>query len=106
MWDQLPDAVRETFLHNAPTFADEQSDPDWAGLGLDRLAGCTGPALLSKGTQSPPWFATIVCRLSAALPRARTQTFEGAGRLPHVTHPDDYVDLVTGFVEEAARRSV
>ncbi|MGW2718442.1 alpha/beta fold hydrolase [Streptomyces sp. NPDC001492] len=105
MWDQLPDAVRETFLRNAPTFADEQSDPDWAGLDLDRLAGYTGPALLSKGTQSPPWFATIVGRLSAVLPQARTHTFEGAGHIPHVTHPDDYVDLVTGFVEEAARRS-
>ena len=105
MWERLPDPVRETFLRNAPTFADEQSDPNWAGLDLDRLAGYTGPALLSKGTESPPWFATIVSRLSAALPQARTHTFEGAGHIPHVTHPDDYVDLVTGFVEGAARRS-
>ncbi|MGW3119404.1 alpha/beta fold hydrolase [Streptomyces sp. NPDC001107] len=104
-WEQLPDAVRDTFLRNAPTFADEQSDPNWAGLDLGRLAGYTGPALLSKGTESPPWFATIVSRLSAVLPQARTHTFEGAGHIPHVTHPDDYVGLVTGFVEGARRSS-
>ncbi|MFF4501112.1 alpha/beta fold hydrolase [Streptomyces sp. NPDC001401] len=105
MWEQLPDVVQETFLRNAPTFVDEQTDPNWAFLDLDRLSGYTGPALLSKGTESPPWFATIITRLSGALPQARTHTFEGAGHIPHVTHPDDYVDLVTRFVEGVRRSS-
>ncbi|MDW4909705.1 alpha/beta hydrolase [Streptomyces sp. ADMS] len=99
-WDQLPDQLRQTFLTNAPTFLDEQADPDWANLGLGRLPGYTGPALLTKGTKSPPWFAEIIARLSGALPQARTHTFEGAGHIPHVTHPDDYARLVTDFIEK------
>jgi pimeloyl-ACP methyl ester carboxylesterase len=102
-WDQLPDRLRETFLANAPTFADEQADPGWAALDLARLAGYTGPALLTKGSESPPWFATILTRLREALPQAATHTFQGAGHIPHVTHPADYVDRVTGFLEEHRR---
>lgn len=102
-WELLPDRVRETFLANAPTFADEQGDPEWAGIDLGRLSGYTGPALLTKGTESPPWFATIVGKLSAALPQAATYTFEGAGHIPHVTHPTEYARQVTALVAEGRR---
>lgn len=104
-WEQLPDQLRETFLTNAPTFADEQADTGWASLDLGRLSGYTGPALLTKGTESPPWFATITARLSGALPQAKTHTFDGAGHIPHVTHPDDYADRVISFIEASGRPS-
>ncbi|MFE7639638.1 alpha/beta fold hydrolase [Kitasatospora sp. NPDC057518] len=102
-WERLPEQLRETFVANAPTFADEQADPQWANLDLGRLSHYTGPALLTKGTQSPPWFAAIVARLSAALPHAETHTFEGAGHVPHLSHPDAYAQRVTGFIEGAGR---
>ncbi|MEZ0064422.1 pimeloyl-ACP methyl ester carboxylesterase [Streptacidiphilus sp. MAP12-20] len=98
-WDQLPEQLRETFVINAPTFLDEQTDPEWANLDLARLSRYTGPTLLTKGTESPPWFATITARLSSALPQAQTHTFEGAGHIPHVSHPDAYAERVTSFVE-------
>ncbi|MFG3498726.1 alpha/beta fold hydrolase [Streptomyces sp. NPDC047928] len=103
MWDRLPDRLRETFLDNAPTYLDEQADPAWANLDLGRLSGYTGPALLTHGTESPPWFGTIVARLAEALPRARTHTFEGAGHIPHITHPQDYSDRLLAFLEENGR---
>ncbi|MFJ9745410.1 alpha/beta fold hydrolase [Streptomyces chartreusis] len=74
-WERMPDRVRETFRVNAPTFADEQGDPGWAELDLATLCGYTGPALLTKGSERPPWFAGIVGRLSGALPQAATYTF-------------------------------
>ncbi|MFE5814724.1 alpha/beta fold hydrolase [Streptomyces sp. NPDC056479] len=97
-WERMTDRVRETFRVNAPTFADEQGDPGWAELDLDRLSGYPGPALLTKGSESPPWFASIVGRLSGALPQSTTYTFEGAGHIPHVTHPTEWVRQVTGLV--------
>lgn len=97
-WDRLPAAVRETFVHNAPTWLDEQSDPDWAKIDTDALARRAAPVLLSGGTQSPVWSAAILDRPAAVLPRARRQTVEGAGHIPHVTHPRRYVAALTRFV--------
>jgi pimeloyl-ACP methyl ester carboxylesterase len=103
-WEQLPEPMRETFVRNAHTFLDEQRDPDWAALNLTALSRFTGPALVTKGTASPPWFATITTRIADALPQARAHTFEGAGHVPHVTHAKDYVDTVTRFLREAGRK--
>ncbi|MGW1500219.1 alpha/beta fold hydrolase [Streptomyces mirabilis] len=97
-WDRLPAAVRETFVRNAPTWSDEQSDPDRAKIDTDALARCAAPVLLSGGTRSPGWLATILDRPAAALPRARRGTVEGAGHIPHVTRPRWYAAARTSFV--------
>ncbi|MCJ1677855.1 alpha/beta hydrolase [Streptomyces sp. APSN-46.1] len=102
-WDALPEPIRQTFAANAPTFADEQADPGWNTVDLDRLSShYTGPALLTTGTESPPWFPVIIDRLSAALPQARVRTLDGAGHVPHLTHPDRYAENLTGFIASAA----
>jgi pimeloyl-ACP methyl ester carboxylesterase len=44
------------------------------------------------------WSAAILDLLAAVLPRARRQTVEGAGHIPHVTHPRRYVAALTRFV--------
>jgi pimeloyl-ACP methyl ester carboxylesterase len=98
-WDQLPPPVQQTFLANAPTFLDEHDDPRGADLDLPHLAGYTGPALLTRGAAGPPWFATITSRLVEALPQAATHTFEGAGHIPHITHPEAYARVLTAFVD-------
>ncbi|MER5729895.1 alpha/beta hydrolase [Streptomyces sp. NPDC002138] len=97
-WDRLPAQVRDTFIHNAPTWLDEQSDPDWAGIDLDALAHLDVPVLLSGGSESPAWLSLILDRLADALPRARRQRLEGAGHIPHVTHPHEYVAALTRFL--------
>lgn len=100
-WERLPEPVRRTFTANAPTFADEQADPGWAHLDLTRLAGYTGPVLLTRGTESPPWFPVITDRLAAALARARVLTLEGAGHVPQATHPELYATTLTAFLAAA-----
>lgn len=96
-WAALPEAVQDTFVSHAQTWRDEQEDPDWARLDLTALGSCTAPVLLSHGTGSPVWFAAVLDRLAAALPRARRHTFQGAGHIPHMTHPRAYAALVTAF---------
>ncbi|MFF2078663.1 alpha/beta fold hydrolase [Kitasatospora sp. NPDC058162] len=98
-WDRLPPELRDTLVANAPTFLDEQQDPGWPLLDLAGLSAHPGPALLTVGTQSPPWFPAIVARLARALPRAQVRTLAGAGHTPHVTHPAEYVRTVSVFIE-------
>ncbi|GCD92666.1 alpha/beta fold hydrolase [Embleya hyalina] len=97
MWERLPDRARETFVANAATFLDEQNDPHWDELDVTRLSALTAPVLPSYGTTSPPWFARIVGGLADAIAHARIRTLEGAGHVPHTTHPELYVATVTGF---------
>jgi pimeloyl-ACP methyl ester carboxylesterase len=59
--------------------------------------------LLTGGAASPPLFEPVLERLSATLPRAKRHRFPLAGHLPHVTHPDDYVEVVADFASRTAR---
>jgi pimeloyl-ACP methyl ester carboxylesterase len=98
MWQQLPDAMRETFVFNAPTWLDEMQEPAAMTMDVTQLAGFDRLALLTKGTQSPPLFGRVMEKLAKALPRHSQHTFAGAGHMPHVTHPNDYVRVVSRFV--------
>ncbi|WP_037675803.1 alpha/beta fold hydrolase [Streptomyces globisporus] len=102
MWDRLPAPIRETFVRHGQTWLDEQSDPSWAELDLEGLSACAVPVLLSRGTESPAWFATVLDRLAEALPNAQRQTFEGAGHIPHITHPQEYATVLTRFIRAAS----
>jgi pimeloyl-ACP methyl ester carboxylesterase len=104
-WDQLPPQVRETFVTNALTWLDEQKDPDWTNLALSALSGFPSPVLLSEGDQSLPWFPAINRRLSRTLKNSKRHVFAGAGHVPHMTHPQDYVKTVTDFIRGAGART-
>ncbi|MEU4355544.1 alpha/beta fold hydrolase [Streptomyces virginiae] len=97
-WDGMPDPARRTFVTNAPTAADEQDDPDWNTVDLARLACYTGPAMLSKGTDSPPWFGAIVDRLAQVIPGAQARTLDGEGHVPHLTGPHRYAENLLAFI--------
>ena len=60
------------------------------------------PPLVSLGGQSPPFFPAAVERVAAALPHARRYRFEQAGHVPHLSHPDEYVRVVTDFLQSSA----
>lgn len=96
-WPQLPPEAQRTFIYNAPTFLDETKDPESLQLNLDRLSQFTKPALMTKGTQSPPFFHMVLEQISKALPHAIRKTFDGAGHVPHLTHADQYIRVVKDF---------
>lgn len=102
MWEKLPPEMRQTFVFNAPTWLDEMNEQGAFLLDLGRLAAFDRPALISRGDQSPPFFGTILDKIGETLPHARRHTFNGAGHVPHLTHPDDFVSIVGGFIGSVA----
>jgi pimeloyl-ACP methyl ester carboxylesterase len=96
-WAQLPPQERQRFIRHAATFAEENADPSMYGIQLAALEGVTTHVLLSGGAASPALFQPVLERLAATLPRAERHAFPEAGHLPHVTHPDEYLDAVTDF---------
>ena len=97
-WEALPAELRATMIDSAPAFLAEQRDPDWAAL---EATGVTSPVLLTQGDQSPEWFRLVIARLADAIPQASVRTFAGAGHAPHLTHPEEFVSTVEGFLAGA-----
>ena len=102
MWEKLSPEMRQTFVFNAPTWLDEMNEQGAFVLDRGRLATFDRPALITRGDQSPPFFGTIVDKIGETLAHARRHTFKGAGHVPHLTHPDDFVSVVGGFIGSAA----
>jgi hypothetical protein len=59
-WDILPQSIRETFIQNAPTFLDETNDSEGLTLLLSSLRAFDRPALVTIGTDSPPFFNRLL----------------------------------------------
>lgn len=103
-WAQLPQPVRDTFIYNAPTWLDEFQEPQSLNLDLERLSAFHGPALLSFGGASPPFFPMVVEHVARALPHAKRHVFPHAGHVPHLSHPQEYIALIDGFIRQLAAR--
>jgi pimeloyl-ACP methyl ester carboxylesterase len=100
-WDQLPEEARETFTFNAPTFLDESRDPEQYAIDLERLNRFSAPALLTDGSASPPFFTAVVERIAPASSTAERKTLPGTGHVPHISHPETYVEGVLPFLRRA-----
>ena len=100
-WDTLPPPVRETFIHNAPTFLDETNDPDGLTIDVSALRNFDEPALITPSTDSAPFFKPIAEVVEQALPHSTCRTFEGAGHVPHLSHPQAFVETIRLFCQPA-----
>jgi pimeloyl-ACP methyl ester carboxylesterase len=98
-WALLPPDIREISLNNAPTFVDDMGDPAWGEIDVAGLSRLSVPVLMSQGDASPGWFFGIVAALARILPDVEVHSFGGAGHAPHLTHPEPYVDVVSGFAQ-------
>lgn len=78
-WALLPPPVQQTFTTNAETWLDETKDPEALTLDVGSLANFSGPALLTQGTESPPFFGLILDKIAPALHAAQRLTLDGAG---------------------------
>src|SRR6266542_523284 len=102
-WDKfLPEDAKQMLINNAPTFLDETRDPEILSIDTQALARFQGPVLLTSGSESPPFFAPVLDKLAAVLPNATRKTLAGDGHLPHITHPQEYVALITEFIDSAS----
>jgi pimeloyl-ACP methyl ester carboxylesterase len=100
-WAQFPPELRQTFVFNAPTFLDEERDGESRTIDLRTLATFSRPSLLTQGEVSAPFFPLIVDTLARALPQAKRRTLTGAGHVPQVTHPEEYIRTVESFIQDA-----
>ena len=96
-WELMPPEERAAMAANADTFAGEALDPAWVDIDLDGLGGIAFPVLLTQGDQSPPFFSKVVAQLAEAIPSVEVRTLPGAGHVPHLTHPAEYVAAVGRF---------
>ena len=96
-WEKLPDEVKKTTTYNAPTFYDEMLDPQSLEFDTTTLSTFRKPALLSTGSESPPFFRPVIESLVNAMPNAKRITIEGAGHVPHSSHSEKYIEMVTQF---------
>jgi pimeloyl-ACP methyl ester carboxylesterase len=101
-WESLPPHVQQTFIRNAATFLDEINDPEGLTIDVASLANFSGPALLTQGTESPPFFGLILDKIGAALDGAQRQTIDGAGHVPQMSHPKEYAEAVISFTRRSA----
>jgi pimeloyl-ACP methyl ester carboxylesterase len=99
-WDQLSRDLKETFITNAPTFLDEAHDPEQLAFDLAWIGAFHRPSLLTTGDQSPPIFAPVVEKVANLLRNASIATFPGAGHIPHLSHPDAYVEAIRAFIRK------
>ncbi len=97
-WEQLPAQLRQTMVDNAPTFLETMNDPHWADLAVQALSRASCPILLTNGEHSPPWFGPLMTELTRLLAQAERHTFQGAGHVPAITHPVQYVDTIRSFI--------
>lgn len=97
-WAGLPASMRLTLIENAPTFLDEENDPESRVIDESALARYVGPVLITSGDRSPPIFGPVLDRLGELLPQVVRRTYDGAGHIPHVTHPEQYVAGLVDFV--------
>lgn len=101
-WEQLPEVTRTTMVANAVTIPDMLADPSWADLDASALDGSGVPILLTDGSASPAWLRTTTAAVAGLVPSAQRHTYEGAGHMPHLTHPDALVEAVRRFTAASA----
>jgi len=96
-WQQLPEPVRERFVKHAPTFLDEQRDPDWDVVDLDALSRYPGRIQLSQGGASLEWFSKVIDSIAARVPSVERTTIPEAGHVPQMTHPAALAEMLSKF---------
>ncbi|HEX9682794.1 MAG TPA: alpha/beta hydrolase [Acidimicrobiales bacterium] len=101
-WAELPDSFRSVLEANAPTFLDELADETALSIDGAALAATSVPLLMTHGTESPALFPAVIRELSVLVPAGRVAVIDGAGHIPHVTHPDEWAALL---VEATSHRS-
>jgi pimeloyl-ACP methyl ester carboxylesterase len=102
-WERLPSRVRETIIANTATFIEENTDPGIYGIDLQALSRVEIPVLLTRGTQSPPFFASVLDQVQAVLPKVERRVLQGVGHVPQLTDPDLYAAQLQAFFTAISR---
>jgi pimeloyl-ACP methyl ester carboxylesterase len=102
-WERLPSRVQKTIIANTATFIEENTDPGIYGIDLHALSHVAIPVLITQGTQSPPFFATVLDQVQAVLPQVQRRVLQGVGHVPQLTDPDPYAAQLQAFITAVNR---
>jgi len=102
-WDRLPSRAQKTIMGNTATFIEENTDPGIYGIDLQALSQVAIPVLITQGTQSPPFFASVSDQLQAVLPQVERRVLQGVGHVPQLTDPDHYAAQLQAFITAVSR---
>ena len=100
-WELIPPDRQRVMVGNAPTWVDEMRDPGAWTTDLAALTAITCPILLTGGDQSLPFWQSVVARVAALLPNARTRVIAGAGHVPQASQPEAYAAAVMANAKAA-----
>lgn len=102
-WEQFPEELKTLMEANASTVADDLRDGwDAHSVDVDALAESPVPLLISAGSESPELERGAAHELARRLPDARLTVLPDAGHIPHRTHTDSYVAMLTNFIAGAS----
>lgn len=101
-WSGFPPELQRTMIEHAPTFLEEERDPETHAFDLETVRTFSRPTLLTRGELGPEILAPIVATLAEAIPGAEQVTIPQAGHAAHLTHPEIFGQIVTAFVHDNA----
>jgi pimeloyl-ACP methyl ester carboxylesterase len=102
-WERLPSRVQKTIMGNVATFIEENTDPGIYGIDLHALSHVAIPVLITQGTESPPFFASVLDQLQAVLPQVELRVLQGLGHVPQLTEPSSYAAELQAFITAVSR---
>jgi pimeloyl-ACP methyl ester carboxylesterase len=103
-WDQLPEAFRSVLEGNALSYLDELADQTALSIDTAALATTSTPLMLTHGTASPDLFPAVIAELAHLVPAAHVEVIDGAGHIPHATHPQHWTTRLGAFHDRHPRR--
>lgn len=95
---QLPEEYQKELIYNAPTFLDEERDPENTDVDPEWITAFPRPVLLTMGDQSDPVFVPMFARVAELIPNVEILTLPGAGHIPHRYQPEAYVNTITTII--------
>jgi pimeloyl-ACP methyl ester carboxylesterase len=97
-WSGMSASLQERITSHALAFLGQLRDADAIALDADDLGTISVPVLLSEGAQSPDLQKLVMPRVASLIPGSRRAAVADAGHVPHMTHPDAFVTMITDFV--------
>jgi pimeloyl-ACP methyl ester carboxylesterase len=99
-WTKLPPDYQQELIYNAPTYLDEERDPEVLDFDPGWITAFPRPVFLTMGDQSDPIVAPMYAKLPELLPDVEILTLPGAGHVPQRYQPDAYADVITTLIRE------
>jgi len=99
-FEQFPEQVRIMVKENERTVGELMAEVPV--FGREEASKISAPTLLIHGTESPTVLHAIVNRLGKAIPKSEISTISGAAHFPHFEKPQEFNQLLLGFLSKHA----